>query len=524
MIHRILRLVLVLFAMLAVGARLLANAETPSGTTEEDAPAAKPGDGGVRRDLRVRVMDLAEDGRLRAFVSAAETDSGVFYPMTTLDRSAFRLFTHIDGEVPARAASLWSFSSLTPAARRAMVVAWQESDDVPTRVAAEVRKAIAELLPAARADYLAAIAAGGGEVRELANVTPARSENIKAVQRSVLDSVPLGPDQGPTALLCAAADRFTEWGQDTFAPGDQKVLIGVFGIGDPQIVDPARTQSCWQRLHDEGVSVWFVTWSPEADGVPAPRFVPDLARGGFAHAVRSPLDVFPALSNIMSILNDEYVIDFLLPPYHSATSEVETVVEASYHGNVLRSAAVKVPLPEGAVRQESGLAPGDAHWATRFHVSPARVALGAAIVLVVLSLWLVIRMRLKHSQKFVVCKTCLAEVARDFSDCPFRESECVGRLVVVGGRNSGVSYPVFSGENTLGASSSCSIRLPRGRGIAAQHATLLVKDRKALYDTSAGVGRDRVNGWPCHEPRLVGTGSSIRIGTCHLRFEARTES
>jgi hypothetical protein len=465
----------------------------------------------VTRDLRVRHAELLDNGSLRIFASASELQDKIAFPLATLDRSAFQLYTNVDGDVPLRPSSLSTFATLTPPQRRALVVAWQESEDMPLRLAAEIRKAIAEVLPEARMDLLSVIAGGGGVVKELARITPSESENLKAIQRTILDSVPLGPDQGPTQLLCAAADRFEEWRPGGgWSPADQKVLVGVFGLGDPSIVDPARTLECWRRLEALGVMTNIVSFDTGVDGAPAVKHEPLLAGGGHHHQVRSPLDVYPALSNVLARLNDEYVLDFPLPDYAGMIRELVVELKASYHGNVLAAKEIRLELP---IIQTAVVSAGP-HWAEI-------TGMGTIILVVVLS-GLVLWWKIRARARTVECSLCASRVQRDWSDCPYRSAECKARLVVIGGPNVGVQYALKLGENSIGSSASSSVRLAGGSGARRNHGTLTINERRAVYD--GAIGQDRINGWVVWEPRVLATGSVIRIGSCHLRFEAKPEA
>jgi len=130
--------------------------------------------------------------------------------------------------------------------------------------------------------------------------------------------------------------------------------------------------------------------------------------------------------------------------------------------------------------------------------------------------------QLKVRMDSTACNTCGSRVQMDHSDCPFRKSECAARLVVVGGANAGQTIPVMKGETIIARFPKTGAAVD-GKNIAwFHHATIRLDGQKALY-SPAKAGRDRVNGWLVHEPRLLGVGSVLTIGDQKLRFEVKPQ-
>ena len=122
------------------------------------------------------------------------------------------------------------------------------------------------------------------------------------------------------------------------------------------------------------------------------------------------------------------------------------------------------------------------------------------------------------------CNTCGHRVARDHNDCPFRKSECVARLVVIGGKFAGQTIPILKGETLIARypRGMAGVKL-RGKGIRWwRHGTIRLDGQKAIY-TPAKLGKDRVNGWLVTEPRLLGIGSVLTIGDQTVRFEVKPQ-
>jgi hypothetical protein len=132
---------------------------------------------------------------------------------------------------------------------------------------------------------------------------------------------------------------------------------------------------------------------------------------------------------------------------------------------------------------------------------------------------------IKHRAKTTGCSTCGSRVYRDHSDCPFRKSNCVARLVYIGGPNAGQTIPLLAGATRLSRFGF------RGAGIAVSgrkidwfnHGTIIIDGSKAIY-TPVRFSRDRINGWLVNEPRLLGVGGVLRIGDQNLRFEMKPQS
>lgn len=90
-----------------------------------------------------------------------------------------------------------------------------------------------------------------------------------------------------------------------------------------------------------------------------------------------------------------------------------------------------------------------------------------------------------------------------------------GRLVLVDGPNSGMTYDFQSSSATIGGGGGCDIRLP---GLPAQSARLLCRNGRFVVYNLSDDEPIRINGDPAEWAILEG-GDSITIGVYTLRFE-----
>ena len=92
-------------------------------------------------------------------------------------------------------------------------------------------------------------------------------------------------------------------------------------------------------------------------------------------------------------------------------------------------------------------------------------------------------------------------------------------MSVIQGPGLGSEFPLFSGENTFGSSSSNSIRW-KAKGLTRKHGKIVITKRKALFSPMRG-SETRVNGVIATEPRLLSSGSILRVGdvVCRVDFK-----
>jgi hypothetical protein len=78
----------------------------------------------------------------------------------------------------------------------------------------------------------------------------------------------------------------------------------------------------------------------------------------------------------------------------------------------------------------------------------------------------------------------------------------------------------MKGETSIGRFPKSGARI-KGKNISwFNHGTIRIDGQKALYSPRKS-GRDRINGWIVHEPRLLGVGSLLSIGDQKLRLEVK---
>jgi len=488
------------------------------------ANAALADSGAATRYAEIRQIEHLQDRRLRAYLSVFESSGtdGVRYPIATLDRSAIQFFTPDDPDQPLGAESLWTYATLAPPRPRATVIVFHDSNDLSVKLATEVRKSVAENLPAFRSDFLTVLASGGGRVAEIATLNPVQSENIKALQRKINASQSLGSENGSALALCGALDQYVRWQELGVEAVDQKSVILIGPPGDPYPVARESFQKCWIQLRTMGVRIFHVAYQLEGITLPANDKVASMSEAGTLHQVQTALDVFPALSNVASILNDEYVVEFSLPKDRVLAPQEAIFARISYHGNVFASAQKSAQIPMAVVistlpdqpEEEKALNERPPTW--WFDVL---LVVGALVAVILLGRFIRTRWRLQRETR--ICNSCGARVVNDFSNCPFRHTGCVAKLTVLSGPHLGRQYPLFLGRNSIGSGRRCTIQIRGNQGIRRRHAFIEIKNERAQFSTLAG--QDRVNGWLVHEPRLIGSGSVIALNGMQLFFEIRPE-
>lgn len=468
---------------------------------------------GSRRYAEMRSLEHIEGRRFRAFISVFEATSmdAVRYPLVTLDRSAFQFFEEQNPDIPARADSLWTSATLSPKKARATVFVFEDSDELSTKQAAEVRKAVAEILPIFHSDYLSVIAVSNTRRLELATTDPLQSENLKALQRQVNASQSLGKSSDLLHATCAASQRIGSWSDDELLTTDQRSIV----IVGPAVratlpEDTSLMSACATQLKAKGFRIFYVLYKSHTRPL-------DVAKiDGSVHLVPSPVDIFPALSNVASLLNDEYVVDFTLPQEVSLRPQIGIAAKISYHGDVFASSQKNVQVPMDVL--VSALPPESTPSANEkprgWWIEVILFAVGAASMV---SLIVVLRRYWRRRKLTTICNQCGWRVDREYKACPWQNHECVARLTVLAGPDMGRQLPLFAGRNSLGSGSRCTVVLRKSQGIKRKHSWIEIQGERALYSTT---GSDRVNGWLVREPRLLGSGSIINIGELQLFFEA----
>jgi hypothetical protein len=474
----------------------------------------------VKRTIEVRHLEYRGEGVARLFFNVLERDGDTAYPVSTLERSMVGVrVVGLDDAKATIVRSLTTVGSSPGAVQRATVVAFHAGTGVPDRGLSTLRAEISELLPKLPSAYLTVAAVDGDGARIVGAIKPGSADNVVAIQREILALDESGAAYDRDGALCFAAKRFREWGLADFARSDQKVAV-VVGPSGTQAADGPGA-ACARELAARDVRIFEIVWG--GDGA---RAKGDRSGAVTTLRIKSPLDVSPALANVASLLNDEYIAETGLPPVPAELQPIALETLVRYHGESFHSETVRLPAvipdllpPPPAPPEVVGPpkpAPGPERW----------VAIGAAAVVVVAASALGVR-HLRHRARTTTCNSCGRRVAKSYSDCGFRDKSVVARLVVLDGAHSGRIIPLRTGDNELG-------RLPwtrvpvRDRGVRwRRHGTLRIEGTKALY-TPAPSGRrrrrDRVNGWPVTEPRLLGVGYVLQVGPRKLRFEARNDA
>ena len=490
--------------------------------------------GAISRVANVLEVRHLEDKKIRLIFSAQENNGSQRFPITTIDRSMVKVdFMNVSAP-PAEAESLMLNGSGGTELKRAMFVGFSLHRKLRARAIEEVRADVGDLIKQLPAELLTVAAISQDSARVIADVTPQKSDNINRISQQLQALEPEGEGPALADTLCVAAERFHAWDLGGFKKSDQKVLILLSTPGDAPGKERFRGQNCWRSLLDQGVRVFFVSFG-DPSGVSHFNLV-DVAQesGGYAHRVSGPVEMNAAVKNIIALLQNEYVVDVTAPAISEDDQPLELKVRIAYHDATFESHLFDVgfvipALARGAttdVNLPGGSADGDhgqqlsANSTVMFH--GGLLALGITAFLGIAG---VIGVPLiKHRAKTTGCSTCGSRVYRDHSDCPFRKSNCVARLVYIGGPNAGQTIPLLAGATRLSRFGF------RGAGIAVSgrkidwfnHGTIIIDGSKAIY-TPVRFSRDRINGWLVNEPRLLGVGGVLRIGDQNLRFEMKPQ-
>lgn len=474
-----------------------------------------------------------ENNKLRMIFSAQENNGIQRFPITTIDRSMIKVdFLNVSAP-PADAESLMLNGSAVAEIRRAMFVGFSLHRKLRPRAIEEIRADVAELIRQLPSDLLTVAAISQDSARVIADVTPQNSDNINRITQGLQSLEPEGEGPAMADTLCVAAERFHAWDLGRFRKSDQKVLIMMSNPGDKPGTERFRAENCWRSLQDQGVRVYFVSFG-DPSGV-SHFDLTDVAQesGGYTHRVSGPVEANAAVKNIIALLNNEYAVDFEAPPIAMEDQPLELKVRVVYHDAIFESKAHTLGFssPELAVGAKSqvavdseskGLSSGQ-NESIQAQIVPVLTTILAVIGILLTALLVVIPF-MRHRIKTTKCSSCDVRVLRDHSDCPFRKSTCVARLVYIGGPNAGQTVPLLSGVNGL---SRFRIRahttVISGKKIAwLHHGTINIEGAKAIY-TPMKPSRDRVNGWLVSEPRLLGVGSVLRLGDQNLRFEMKPQ-
>lgn len=490
--------------------------------------------GAITRVAEIIEVEHLQDHRIRVVFSAQERDSTQRFPITTIDRSMVKVDFTNTSTAPAEAKSLWLHGAGGNDLKRALYVGFSLHRKLNARAIEELRSDIGLLMKELPSELFTVAAISQDSARVLADVTPEKGDNVNRILQQLQSLEPEGEGPAMADTLCVAAERFHAWNLAGFKKSDQKVLVLISSPGDSPSIERYRAQNCWRSLLEQGVRVFSVQFGQEYGKSNFDLTSVATESGGYVHKVSGPVEMGAAVKNIIAILKNEYVIDVDAPDIALEDQPLEMKLRLSYHDEIFESANYNVGfvIPTLATVfapvQPAATAPLDDAAKARAEVDAARINLIIAIliasVLISASGYVAYR-QYKIRSVTTACNTCGHRVARDHQDCPFRKSECVARLVVIGGKYAGQTIPILKGETLIARfpRASAGVQL-RGRKISWwRHGTIRLDGQKAIY-TPSKFGRDRINGWLVNEPRLLGIGSILTIGDQSVRFEVKPQT
>ncbi|NBW81097.1 FHA domain-containing protein [bacterium] len=481
-------------------------------------PEASNSGSALKRTLQIRSKEVFEKRMLRLFVIFDEADSEGRYLLNTLDARSFRLFAKEANEAPLDVRSLGTVATRSPPVPRETAIVFESQSDLGQQQSEAIRKAVASFLGGFRSDVLSVRMGNEDNVNRLAWISPGHSENPRAIQRAILDAPVLAGSRGLTSAVCSAVADLDVVPERNGGMGVQRNLIVVSTDNAEENIRFSELGRCFSDAVKRSTRVFWLAIKTQS----ATPSVSKLSRvvsaaveksAGFVAHVAPSVDPSSALNNIRSYLDDEYVLEFDVTAIKPYSDNIDFELSANYHGHVVKSGFFRA---EGFVAQPT---PEELERAAQLAESAKRKDLSTIVLVVgLLSLtggffWVQLR------RKIHVCGDCSFVVARTFQDCPFRNEKCYGRLSVIHGPAIGSVFPLFSGENLIGAKRTSPIRL-KGGGIAREHAKIVLSKRKALFVPSKG-GTNRVNGVLTTEPRLLGSGTVVRMGDyiCRVDFK-----
>lgn len=498
-------------------------------TSVEQQPAGAAVSGTLKRKLTIRAHEVFEQRKLRVYAIADESDSEGRFLLNTLDSRAFKLFGNDPKEAPLDAASLSTVATKSPAIPRETAILFESSQSMPQQKSDAVRKAVVAFLNGFRSDVLTVRMGNDEKNIRLAWISPSQSENPRALQRAILDSPAVAGAQGITSPVCSGIRDLNVLGDQNPAVLVQRNIIIVSEEHSLSSKGSAELRKCLGEAVDYGARIFWVELKQSAGDEAAKTDLvrPHLSESGNSKIISAAVeksngirikiaenaDPTPAFVNFRSYMDDEYILEFDLTRFRPYSDVIELELVASYHGHVLKSGFFKA---EGFVAQPS---PEDLERTAQLQEIRRRREMMNLLMIFLLVSGTGILMWYWLRKKAHVCQDCSFVVERNFSDCPFRNNKCYGRLSIIHGPMTGKVFPLFSGDNSLGRSRSNTIRL-KGSGIQRMHAKIVLSKRKALLTPLKTCGV-RVNGVLTTDPRLLGSGSIIRVGdaVCRLDFK-----
>lgn len=483
----------------------------------------------LKRKLAVRAHEVFEQRKLRIYAVADESDSEGRFLINTLDSRSFKLFGNDPKEAPLDVASLSTVATKSPAVPRETAILFESSQMLTQQKSESVRKAIASFLNGFRSDVLTVRMGNDEKNVRLAWISPSQSENPRAVQRAVLDSPAVTGAHGIVSPVCSGVRDLNILGVQNPPVLVQRNIIIVSSDSPSTSKNISELRACLSEAIDYGARIFWVelkeTVMPDAgkeSTIKASEALTESSKiiaaavqksRGIRIGVSGTADPTAAFVNLRSYLDDEYILDFDLSNFRPYSDVIEVELVANYHGHVLKSGFFKA---EGFVARPT---PEDLERTARLQDNRRRKEMTNLLLVFLMVSGIGVFFWIWLRKKAHVCQDCTYVVENNFSDCPFRNSKCYGRLSVIHGTMTGKVFPLFSGDNSLGSRRSSTVRL-KGRGIEGLHAKIVLSKRKALLTPMSPSGI-RVNGFLTTEPRLVGSGTVLRIGEviCRLDFK-----
>jgi len=487
-----------------------ANAQAKAGrkTTSE---VVEDSHGAVERNISVRSVEHKDDHRIRVFFSATEKSGEIRYPISTIDRSMLKVeFTNVSSP-PTEALSLGVLGNKADEFRRALFLGFDLNSKLSGRDLAEVRSRVDEVLTDLDSEYLTVASVSQGSARIIAAL-PSEGE---------------GPALSDT--LCVAAEKFNSWNLNDYKASDQKILLIISKMGDQIKKDSYQFDSCWKSIKEQGIRVFIVSYGLGASKQSSNISIHAGESGGFVHSVANSLNTLAAIKNVISLLNSEYVMEVDAPNIALEDQPLEIKVKLSYHDAVIQSELYNLGFIIPTLSNVISSA-GDTSDSTSsdlvsqiererkryFFLYLAGIALSSVAI------WFLFGL-ISRRIKTATCASCLLRVKKDHSDCPFRKSESVARLVVIGGKYAGMTFPLVRGKNNISVFSRSGVKLPWGGIRWFNHGHIVIEGMKAAY-TPSRLHLDRVNGWPVLETKLLGQGHVLSLGSYRLRLEIKPSS
>lgn len=482
----------------------------------------------VVRVAEVNHVSHLNDNRLRVIFNAQERDGNLRFPITTIDRSMVKIEFTNTASAPAEPQSLLLHGTGVGEFHRALYVGFSMHRNLYASGVTELKSQVGDIIKGLSSEYLTVAAVAQDSGRIIADVTPEKGDNINRITQQIQSLEPEGEGPALADTLCVAAERFNAWNLTKFNKGDQKVLIIYTSPGDSPSTERYRAENCWRSLIDQHVRVFVVAFGKQWGRNVLDLTSTALDSGGHYHRVNGPVEMYAATKNIIALLNNEYVVDVDAPDIALEDQPLELKVKISYHNEIFESSIYNMgfvipSLSKVFIKTESketanGPISPDITDSIDWGMLSTVVI---SFVFLIFAGWFGAKFFFRN-RNTTLCQTCSVRVKPDHSDCPFRKAETVARLVVIGGKDAGLTIPVMKGETVIARFPKSGAKIS-GRDIAwFNHGAIRLDGQKALY-TPSKPARDRINGWLVHEPRLLGVGNILTIGDQKLRFEVKPQ-